>query len=138
MIKDTIILSTKIKIRYLNKLLKNNVFTFNEHEIPVVTKAFLQAFNSMEEFSITGMIEKVTNGDEFLTKMVKMGGCLIAFNVPRSELFHSLNIIAYMIEFPNCRSQDCENILEWIDRCFLKNILEKKLLKNSGMESFVY
>jgi len=132
--KDTVLLSVKVKCRFVNKLLKNNVLIFNENELPVVTKAFLQAFNSMEEFDLTEMIKKITNDDEFLTKMIKLGGCLIVFNVPRNELFHSLNIVAYMVEFPNCRKQDCENILKWLDLSFPKNLLEKaQLIKSKNI-----
>jgi len=134
-IKDTITLSKNTQIRYVNKLLKNNVFIFNEYETPVVTKAFLQVFNSMEDFDLTEMIKKATCNDEFLTKMVRLGGCLIAFNVPRSELFHSLNIVAYMIGFPNCSNLGSKNILEWIDRCFPPNIIKKALLLKSGTEN---
>lgn len=125
MIKDTILLPLKIKCRYVNELLENNVFTFNENDQIVITKKFHNAFNTMNGFGITGMIEKITCNNEYLTNLIKLGGCLIVFNVPKSEIFHSLNILTYMIGFPNCRSQDCNKILEWIDRCFLKNILKK-------------
>lgn len=132
MTKDTVLLSVKVKCRFVNKLLKNNILIFNENELPVITKRFHKAFNTMGNFGVTEMIEKVTCNDEFLTKMIRLGGCLIAFNVPRNELFHSLNIVAYMIGFPDCRSQDSKNILEWINHCFPKNILEKALLKTQA------
>ena len=129
MIRDTITLSTKIKIRYVNKLLKNNVLIFNENELPAITKRFHKAFNTMNGFGITGMIEKITCNNEYLTNLIKLGGCLIVFNVPKSEIFHSLNILTYMIGFPNCRSQDCNKILEWLDHCFPKDIIKLALLK---------
>jgi len=131
MIKDTITLSLFDKKRYLEKLIKKNVFTFNEDETPVVTKTFLQTFNSMNTFGLTKMIEKVTYNDEFLTKMVRLGGCLIVFNVPRNDLFHSLNIVAYTIDVANIRNQDSKNILKWIDHCFPPNFIKKALANHS-------
>jgi len=127
MIKDTITLSEKIQFRYIDKLWKNNVFTTNENGDLVLTKRFHKTFNTMEDFDLTGMIEKITNSNQFLTKMVRLGGCLIAFNVPRNELFHSLNIVSNTIDFPNIRNQDCNRILAWLDHCFPPNLLEKAL-----------
>ena len=131
MTKDTVLLSKKIQYKIIDKLWKNNVFTTNENGNLVLTKRFHKTFNTMEDFGLTEMIKKTTCSDEFLTKMIRLGGCLIAFNVPRNELFHSLNIVANTIDFPNYRKQDSKNILEWINHCFPKNLLEKAIANHN-------
>jgi len=71
------------------------------------------------------MIKQETHNDDFLSNMIRLGGCLIVFGIKNDELFHSLNIIAISMNHPQCKSEDYKKILEWIDYCFPFNEVNK-------------
>jgi len=115
---ETFNLPESIKNEYVKRLLKNHILTKNKDGIPTITKFFHMAFNSMEKSNFAETIKQAAHNDDFLSNMIRLGGCLIVFGIKNDELFHSLNIIAISMNRPQCRSEDCKKILGWIDYCF--------------------
>ena len=122
---ETFNLPEKIKNEYFKKLFDNHISTINQDGIPCLNKFFLKAFSSMEKNDFAEIIKKTAHNDEFLTTMIKLGGCLTMFGIRKDELFHTLNIVAFFMNFPQCRFEDCEKILGWINYCFPFNEVNK-------------
>lgn len=118
MIEETFDLPDSIKNEYVERLIKNHILTKNKKGIPILTKFFHGAFNSMEKSNFAEMIKQEAHNDDSLSNMIRLGGCLAMFGIKKDELFHSLNIISFSMNHPQCRVEDCERILGWIYYCF--------------------
>ncbi len=129
MIEDTQNLPIEIVREYIQKLLEKHILTKNENGDEAVNVFFLKAFTSQEKIGMVKQIKREAPNNDFLSTMIRLGMCLIMFGIKRDELFHSLNIVAISMKLPQCRSNDCERILGWIDYFAPDVIHDKEKMK---------
>ena len=118
-------LEPAIRERYIENMRKICILTKQDNDL-VITGPYLKAINSFNKKVLNQQIKDEIQNDD-LERIIAMCDCFLLFdwNIERKDLFHSVNILSWMMNKAQIENCHYEKVFGWIDYLHSKPISSK-------------
>lgn len=107
-------LNPAIREKYIENMRKICILTIQDNDL-VITDPYLKAINSFYKLVLNQVKDEIQNDD--LERFIAMSECFLLFdrNIEKKDLFHSVNLLSWMMNKAQIEKSHYETVFGWID-----------------------